>query len=484
MMKSLHSLIPQNLILHQEGENLPIEELCFDSRKAKNGSLFFAIPGTKVDGHDFIQQVMEAGCQAIVLEKIPEIPVGMAIIQVKDSAEAMGHAASLFFDEPSKKIKLIGITGTNGKTTTVTLLFNLFKNLGFKSGLLSTIENKIQDTIIPATHTTPDAIQLNQLLNRMVEEDCEYAFMEVSSHSVVQHRISGLNFTGAIFSNITRDHLDFHGTFDNYIKAKKGFFDQLSSKAWALVNIDDKNGKVMLQNTRAKKNHFSFFYPAEFKGKLKNNSLEGLELDFDGASFHARLIGEFNAYNLLAIYSTARLMGIPKEDLLIELSRLGNAPGRFELIRGNSLMAIVDYAHTPDALENVLKTIKAVKGKNQRVLTLVGCGGNRDKGKRPMMAKIACQYSDFSVFTSDNPRNEDPDQILLDMVQGLDKKELTKVKKIVDRGEAIQWAIQVWAEKNDLVLVAGKGHEDYQIIQGEKILFDDREEVRKFLLTD
>ncbi len=481
-MPSFFSLVPEKFILKKEGLDQDILNLCFDSRIAQDGYLFFAIPGTVVDGHDFIPQVIEAGCKAIILERIPEnIPEGISLIQVENSAEVMGHVAANFYGNPSKEIKLIGITGTNGKTTTVTLLFELFKKFGFKSGLISTIENKIQDKIIPATHTTPDAIQLNALLREMVDQNCEYAFMEVSSHSVVQHRITGLDFTGAIFSNITRDHLDFHGTFDNYIKAKKGFFDQLSKNAWALVNLDDKNGRVMLQNTAADKKTFSFYHPADFKGKIVQNALEGLELEFDHSRFFARLVGEFNAYNLMAIYAAARLMGISQEEVLIQLSTLGNAPGRFELFRGDGKTAVVDYAHTPDALENVLKTIKAVKTKDQKIITIVGCGGNRDKGKRPMMARIAVQYSNYSVFTSDNPRNEDPESILDDMMQGVEEKDLQSVFRYVDRKEAIEKSFMELSDQGDIVLVAGKGHEDYQIIQGEKFHFDDREEVKKIL---
>lgn len=482
-MPQLFSLVPEKLIKQVYGQDQTIHHLTFDSRQAGNGSLFFAIPGTAVDGHQFIPQVIESGCKAIIVEKIPEnISQEITIIQVENSAEAMGHIASNFYENPSSKIKLIGITGTNGKTTTVTLLFDLFKKLGFKCGLISTIENKIQEKVIPATHTTPDAIQLNALLKSMVDENCEFAFMEVSSHSVVQHRITRLQFTGAIFSNITRDHLDFHETFDNYIKAKKGFFDQLPKSAWAVVNLDDKRGPVMLQNTSAKKYGFSFHQPADFKGKIILNALEGLELEFDGERFHARLVGEFNAYNLIAIYSTAKLMGIDQKEILVQLSNLGNAPGRFDIIRGKNNYAVVDYAHTPDALENVLKTIKAVKTKDQKIITLVGCGGNRDKGKRPMMAKIATQYSDFAVFTSDNPRFEDPEEILNDMMAGIEDKDAQRVLRIVDRKEAIEKAINVLAENGDIILLAGKGHEDYQVVKDVKYHFDDREEVKKILL--
>jgi len=462
--------------IRQIGDEQSISHLCFDSRQALNGSLFFAIPGTQVDGHQFLPQVFEQGCTACVVEKIPDfVPDGVLILQVADSNEAMAAIASVFYGNPSAQLNLVGITGTNGKTTSVTLLFELFKALGHRCGLISTVQNKIQDRIIPATHTTPDSLNLNALLAEMLASGCSHVFMEVSSHAVVQKRIHGLTFKGAIFSNITRDHLDFHNTFDAYIKAKKGFFDTLPKTAFALTNVDDKRSMVMLQNTSARKVTYGILESADFKAKIKANVISGLQLELDGKEIHAQLIGQFNAYNLLAIYATAILLGEDKDEVLIALSALKTAPGRFEQMQGPSQkMAIVDYAHTPDALENVLKTIQAIRQKHQSIITVVGCGGNRDAGKRPIMAALAAQYSDHVVLTSDNPRFEDPELILDQMEGGIPESLTSKVIRISDRKQAIIEAIATLARNGDIVLVAGKGHETYQDIQGIKYDFDDK----------
>ena len=477
MSHNSSSLIKSIDVVQQVGEHQEISHLCFDSRQAKSGSLFFAIPGTQVDGHQFLPQVFAQGCTACVVEHFPEeIPVGILCIQVRDSNEAMALIASAFYGNPSTQLNLVGITGTNGKTTSVTLLFELFKALGHRCGLISTVQNKIEDRVIPATHTTPDALNLNALLADMLASGCTHVFMEVSSHAVVQKRIFGLTFKGAIFSNITRDHLDFHETFDAYIKAKKGFFDALPKSAFALTNLDDKRGLVMLQNTKANKVTYGILEAADFKAKIKANVLSGLQIELDGNEIHAQLIGQFNAYNLLAIYATAILLGENKEEVLIALSGLKTAPGRFEQMHGpNHKMAIVDYAHTPDALENVLKTIQAIRQKHQHIITVVGCGGNRDAGKRPIMAALAAQYSDQVVLTSDNPRFEDPEMILDQMQAGILAGDADKVIRISDRKKAIEQAIQGLANTGDIVLVAGKGHETYQDIQGVKHDFDDKQ---------
>lgn len=477
MAQSLLSLVPDKIRTSALGEDQAIDFICFDSRKAVPGALFFAIPGTQVDGHSFLTKVFEQGCTACVVQTIPEnLPTNVTCIVVEDSNLALAEAANLFYGQPSQQLNLIGITGTNGKTTSVTLLFELFKSLGHRCGLISTVQNKIQDKIIPSTHTTPDALSLNALLSEMLTAGCTYVFMEVSSHAVVQKRIHALQFKGAIFSNITRDHLDFHETFDEYIKAKKGFFDALPATAFALTNVDDKRGMVMLQNTKAKKYSYGLLNSADFKAKILSNSIAGLQLELDGLAIHAQLIGLFNAYNLLAIYSTAILLGENKEEVLIQLSALKTAPGRFEQMMGpDDKIAIVDYAHTPDALENVLKTILAIRQKEQKLITVIGCGGNRDAGKRPIMAALAADCSDFVILTSDNPRFEDPDLILNQMEEGVKVENRLKVKRIKDRKEAIFSAIQFIAKKGDIVLVAGKGHENYQDIQGVKHHFDDKE---------
>lgn len=453
-----------------------------DSRKAEKKSLFVAVKGTITDGHSYIENVVKAGASVIICENMPEsFAKNCTYVQVKDSAYALGVIACNFYDNPSQKLKLVGVTGTNGKTTNVTLLYKLFKDLGYKVGMLSTVENYIHNKLIPATHTTPDAINLNKLLNEMVEEGCEYVFMEVSSHALVQHRVAGIQFAGGIFTNITQDHLDFHETFDNYIAAKKMLFDMLPSSAFALVNVDDKRGNVILQNTKASKYTFSLKTMADFKAKMLSNTFEGLNLDIDGHNVWFKLIGNFNAYNLLGVYATAVLLNQDKMEVLQKLSALDTAKGRFDyFISDTKITAIVDYAHTPDALENVLNTIQNIRGGNEQVITVVGCGGNRDKGKRPLMADIACKLSDRVILTSDNPRDEEPSAILEDMIKGVRITDMRKVLTISDRKEAIKTACN-FANTNDIILVAGKGHENYQEIKGVKSPFDDKEIVNEML---
>jgi UDP-N-acetylmuramoyl-L-alanyl-D-glutamate--2,6-diaminopimelate ligase len=470
-------------------ENLPIENiigttdrvveaLCFDSRQAKSGSCFFAVSGTLTDGHSFIDSVIEKGATAVVCEILPKkLSEHVTYIQVKSSSFALGICAANFYGNPSEKLKLVGITGTNGKTTTVTLLHQLFTQLGYKVGLLSTIQNKIENRVLPATHTTPDAIQLNKMLSNMVDEGCPHAFMEVSSHAVIQHRIVGLRFAGGIFSNITHDHLDYHKTFDAYLKAKKTFFDELPKTAFALSNIDDKNGSVMLQNTVAKKYTYALKSMADFRCKIIENSFAGLHLLINQSDVYCRLIGTFNAYNFLAIYTTAILLGEDSQNVLAIMSNLQSAEGRFDTIKSSDdIIAIVDYAHTPDALENVLSTIANVRNGNETLITVVGCGGDRDKTKRPIMAKIACRMSDKVILTSDNPRTEDPQSILDQMNEGVEPQEKSRVLTILNREEAIRTACML-ARSGDIILVAGKGHEKYQEINGVRHHFDDKEKL-------
>ena len=459
----------------------PVRALQFDSRKVEDGDCYVAQRGTQVDGHDFIAQAIEKGAKTIVCEEIPELdPADVTYVQVADSSEALGHMAHNFYGSPSDRIKLIGVTGTNGKTTTVSLLYDLFTSLGKRSGLISTVLNRVGDNIITATHTTPDAVQINKLLAQMVESDCEYCFMEVSSHAVVQHRIAGLNFSGGVFSNITPEHLDFHKTFKEYIEAKQAFFTALSPRAWALSNRDDKNGEVMLQNSKASKHYYALKKPADFKCKIIESSFDGLQLKLDEQEVWSPLVGRFNAYNLTAIYGVAMLLEQDKLEVLTALSQLKSVAGRFQFIAVGKVSGIVDYAHTPDALENVLKTIKEIRGGNEQVITVVGCGGDRDRSKRPIMAEIACNYSDRVVLTSDNPRTEDPDAIIAEMMKGVDKVSQKKVISISNRREAIRTASSL-AEAGDIVLVAGKGHETYQEIHGERKHFDDREELSESL---
>ncbi len=458
-------------------KELIISRIDFDSREVERGSLFVAVKGTKVDGHDFIENAIRSGASAIICETLPgTLEKGTTYLQVPDSAEVLGWAASNFHGRPSEKLKLIGITGTNGKTTTATLLHDLFLALGYKAGLISTIENKVNKRSIKSTHTTPDAESINLLIQQMVEAGCDYAFMEVSSHAVSQRRIAGLFFTGGIFTNITHEHLDYHKTFQAYIEAKKMFFDKLPKTAFALVNADDKRGMVMLQNTIAKRYTFALRKPADFKAKILENYMTGLHLDLDGEDFYARLIGDFNAYNLLAAYAVANLLGQEKQEVLTALSNLKAAEGRFDFVKNHerNVIGIIDFAHTPDALEKVLNTIHLMRKGGGKIITVVGCGGDRDKKKRPLMAKVACNYSDQVIFTSDNPRSENPDEIIKEMEVGIPPYAAKKVLSITDRLQAIKTASKL-AQKGDVILVAGKGHEKYQEIKGEKHPFDDKE---------
>jgi UDP-N-acetylmuramoyl-L-alanyl-D-glutamate--2,6-diaminopimelate ligase len=458
-----------------------VSSIVFDSRNVIARSAFVAIAGTQVDGHEFIATALTKGATVIICEKLPEeITEGIAYVQVVNSAKALGIIASNFFDNPSEKIKVVGVTGTNGKTTTVTLLHQLFVAMGYSSGLLSTVENKINDQVIPATHTTPDAVSVQALLRKMVDEGCTHCFMEASSHAIVQERIAGLKLAGAVFTNITHDHLDYHGTFDEYIKAKKKLFDELPKDAFALVNGDDRRGSVMLQNSKAAHHTFALKTSADFKAKIISNTLEGLELDINGKQIWFRMIGAFNAYNLLGALGVASLLGEDEDEVLRALSAIRGAKGRFDRISIGGITAIVDYAHTPDALDNVLKTINGVRTGNEQLITVVGCGGNRDKTKRPIMAKLAVNESNKAIFTSDNPRFEDPMEILREMQAGVGPSEVRKTLTIEDRREAIKTAVML-SKKGDIILIAGKGHEDYQEIKGVKHHFDDAEVVTEML---
>lgn len=464
--------------------NVAISSVTFDSRKVKKDSLFIATRGTASDGHHYIEVAIENGAVAVVCEDLPEtLNENITYVKVLDSSASLGYIACNFYDNPSEKLKLVGITGTNGKTTTVTLLFNLFRGLGYNVGLLSTVENKINTTVIPSTHTTPDALALNELLAKMVDAGCQYAFMEVSSHAIVQHRITGLKFTGAAFSNITHDHLDYHKTFEEYIKAKKMFFDHLQDDAFALTNKDDRNGSVMLQNTKAKKYSYGLKSIADFKCRVIENHLNGLLLNIDSQDVWVKLIGSFNAYNVLVVYAIALLLKQDKVQVLTTLSNLNSVEGRFQYIKSkNGIVAIVDYAHTPDALKNVLETIKDIRTGNEQVITLVGCGGDRDAAKRPIMAQIACEYSNKVILTSDNPRSENPEDILNQMQAGISPAEMKKTLRISDRKEAIKTAV-AFAKEGDIILIAGKGHEKYQEISGVKHPFDDFEIVKENFKT-
>jgi len=460
--------------------DIEISAIQFDSRLVASGNLFVATRGTASDGHNYIPMSIEKGAVAILCEELPtEINPKITYIKVQNSADALGHLASAWYGFPSSKMTLVGVTGTNGKTTIATLLYKLFRQLGYGAGLLSTVCNYVNDDVEEATHTTPDALELNALLAKMVDAGCQYAFMEVSSHSVDQRRIAGLEFDGAIFTNLTRDHIDYHLTFENYLKAKKRFFDELDSTAFALTNADDKNGMVMLQNTKAKKYSYSLRTMADFKTKILEEGFEGMLLDMNNREVHVSFIGRFNASNLSAVFGAAVLLGQDELEVLRIISSLHSVSGRFETLNSpTGYAAIVDYAHTPDALNNVISTINEILHDNGRLITVVGCGGNRDKGKRPMMAREAVDGSWKTILTSDNPRNEDPMDILNDMLAGLDTQQKAKSLTIVDRREAIKTACSI-AQKGDVVLVAGKGHEDYQIIQGVKHHFDDREVVKE-----
>ena len=456
--------------------HVAISSIVFDSRKVKKDSLFVATKGVADNGHIYIQKAIELGAIAIVCEEIPKDKNDqITYVKVADSTYALGVMACNYYDNPSEKLKLVGITGTNGKTTTVTLLFNLFKSLGYSVGLLSTVQNKINNTVIPSTHTTPDAITLNELLFKMEEQGCEFVFMEVSSHAIIQNRIAGINFTGALFSNITHDHLDYHKTFDEYIKAKKQFFNLLPSTAFALTNRDDKNGMVMLQNTKANKYTYGLKNIADYKCKIIESHLNGLLLNIDNHEVWVKLIGTFNAYNILSVYATAVLLKQDITSVLTALSNLNSVEGRFQYVKSpNGVIGIIDYAHTPDALKNVLETVKEIRSGSEQVITLVGCGGDRDSAKRPIMAAIACEYSNKVILTSDNPRTEDPEEILNQMQAGVNPVDVKKVLRITDRREAIKIACS-FSSKGDIILIAGKGHEKYQEINGVKHDFDDLE---------
>jgi UDP-N-acetylmuramoyl-L-alanyl-D-glutamate--2,6-diaminopimelate ligase len=456
---------------------IDIADVQIDSRAVSNGSCFVAIRGSQSDGHAFIEAAIANGAVAIVCEHLPErLHEKVVYVETAHAAEAAGIISHRYYDEPSLAVKLVGVTGTNGKTTIATLLWKLFSGLGYTCGLISTVENKIGNNTLDATHTTPDAVKLNQLLRRMADAGCSYVFMECSSHAIHQHRIAGLQFTGALFSNITHDHLDYHGTFDEYIRVKKSWFDQLPATAFAISNADDKRGTVMLQNTSAKKYYYSLKTLADFKGRILENGLTGLHMLINETDVHFKLIGMFNAYNLLAVYGAAVCLGADKQDVLLVLSSLTGAEGRFDytLSEQERIVGIVDYAHTPDALVNVLSTIQKLKQGEERIITVVGCGGNRDKAKRPVMAEVACQYSDQIILTSDNPRKEDPMEILHEMEAGVPVTRKKNCLTIADRKEAIKTAVRL-SRPEDIILVAGKGHEKYQEINGVKHPFDDKQ---------
>jgi UDP-N-acetylmuramoyl-L-alanyl-D-glutamate--2,6-diaminopimelate ligase len=457
--------------------SVPINDLQIDSRHVGEGSAFIAIKGMLADGHQFIETALQKGATAIICQTLPIVlREDVTYIEVENSASAAGYMASNFYGQPSQKLQLVGVTGTNGKTTIATLLFKLFTGLGYKCGLLSTVQNQVGDLVLPATHTTPDAISLNALIKQMLDAGCTYTFMEVSSHALHQGRVAGLYFAGGLFSNITHDHLDYHKTFDEYIRVKKSFFDSLPSSAFAISNLDDKRGTVMLQNTAAKKYYYSLRTMADFKGKIQENLLTGLVMTVNDLEVHFRMIGEFNAYNILAVYGAATCLGQEKMEVLRCLSILTGAEGRFDYIVSakERIIGIVDYAHSPDALFNVLGTIKKLRKGDERIITVVGCGGDRDKEKRPLMADVTCEHSDQVIFTSDNPRNEDPLQILAEMQAGLKTSYKRKFIAIPDRREAIKAAITM-AKPSDIVLIAGKGHEKYQEVKGVRHHFDDKE---------
>ena len=478
----LSELLKNVEVLNSLGDaDVDITGVNIDSRRIEKGHLFVAIPGTQTDGHNFIPKAIEQGAAAVLCEYFPNTRVpGVTYIAVESTEDAVGKVATVFYGEPSLKLKLVGVTGTNGKTTIATLLYNMFRKFGHKCGLLSTVCNYIEGEAIPADHTTPDPIELNKLLARMVEAGCEYAFMECSSHAIAQKRIGGLTFAGGLFTNLTRDHLDYHKTFENYRDAKKAFFDGLPKDAFAITNADDKNGSVMVQNCKAKVKTYSTRTMADFRARIIECHFEGMYLEIDGREVGVQFIGKFNVSNLLAVYGAAIMLGKKPEDILVILSTLKSVAGRLEPIRSaEGVTAIVDYAHTPDALENVLNAIHEVlDGKGGQVITVCGAGGNRDKGKRPLMAQEAVKQSDRVIITSDNPRFEELQDIINDMLAGLDQKQMKKVVSIVDRKEAIKTACML-AQKGDVILIAGKGHEDYQEIKGVKHHFDDREVVRE-----
>jgi len=461
--------------------DINIKAIETDSRKAAKGTAFIAVRGVHTDGHQFIDAALQKGAVAVICEIMPaQLQAEVTYVQVENTAIATGQMAHNFYGRPSESLKLVGVTGTNGKTTIATLLYKLFMALGYKAGLMSTVQNQIGDNVLEATHTTPDAISLNALLQQMLQEGCTHVFMETSSHAIHQHRIAGLRYTGAVFSNITHDHLDYHKTFEEYIRVKKSFFDSMPSEGFAISNADDKRGTVMLQNTQAKKYYYSLRTMADFKGKILENNLTGLVMNVDDQEVHFRLIGEFNAYNLLAVYGTAVCLGQDKHEVLRCLSVLSGAEGRFEYIVSvnKRIMGIIDYAHTPDALINVLSTIQKLRRGHEQVITVVGCGGDRDRKKRPVMGEAACSYSDKVIFTSDNPRSEEPSEIIREIEAGLNTAAKRKYISIVDRKEAIKAAVSL-ANPEDIVLIAGKGHEKYQEIKGVKYPFDDKQVLRE-----
>ena len=478
-MKRLHDIIASVEVVSLVGDaQVEILALNYDSRRVAEGDCFFAVVGVQSDGHNYIPQAVERGARAVVCERLPESPVaGVCYVQVADTNAAMADMAAAFYDHPSRELKLVGVTGTNGKTTTATLLYDLFRLLGYRAGLISTVVYKVGEREIESTHTTPDSIRLNAMLREMVDEGCDYCFMECSSHAIVQDRIRGLRFAGGMFTNLTHDHLDYHKTFAEYLRAKKLFFDRLPKEAFALTNIDDRNGRVMVQNTRAVVRTLSLRSMADFRCKVVEMLPDGMLLRLDSEEVWVKCIGRFNAYNMLTIYAAALMLGQRKEEVLTAISTLHPVSGRFEYIRAaDGTTAVVDYAHTPDALENVITTIEEFRQPGQNLIVLCGCGGDRDKTKRPEMAAIAVKYATTAIFTSDNPRTEDPEQILRDMVEGLPAS--ARYLKIADRGEAIRTAAML-AQAGDIILLAGKGHETYQVIGTEKIHFDDREEIRK-----
>ena len=459
-----------------------VDHLCFDSREVEANAVFVALKGTLVDGHNYIERAIEKGARAIICEVLPEnFKNGITYVAVNDSALALAQVAANFFEHPSQNLKLVGVTGTNGKTTVTSLLYQLFKNAGFKVGLLSTVKVMVDDKVYEATHTTPDPIAINTYLQQMNEAGVEFCFMEVSSHGIDQQRTAGLHFTGGVFTNLSHDHLDYHKTFEEYRNVKKAFFDYLPKSAFALANIDDKNGLFMLQNTKAKKQTYALKNYADFKAQILENDFRGLLLKINNQEVWTKLIGSFNAYNLLAIYGTAEILGLQPQEILTLLSELTSVSGRFQyVISKEKITAIVDYAHTPDALKNVLQTINTIRTKNEALITVVGCGGDRDAAKRPKMAHLASELSSKVIFTSDNPRNEDPEKIIADMEAGVQPQNFKKTMAITDRRQAIKTACQL-AQANDIILIAGKGHENYQIIKGQKNDFDDYEVVKTFL---
>lgn len=481
ILKDLLKLAGKYEIVGNEGTNVNGIEI--DSRNIKEDNAFIAIKGTQADGHNYIGKAIELGAKTIICEKLPETTVeDVTYVTISDTEDAVGKIATTFYGNPTEKLDLVGVTGTNGKTTIATLLYNMFRAFGYKVGLISTVCNYIDGEAIPTEHTTPDPITLNKLLGRMADEGCKYAFMEVSSHSVAQKRIGGLKFAGGIFTNLTRDHLDYHKTVENYLKAKKAFFDGLPKTAFALTNADDKNGMVMVQNTKAKVATYSLRTMADFKGKVLEDGFEGMLMDINNTEVNVQFIGRFNAYNLLAVYGAAYMLGKKAEDILLQLSVLKPVSGRFDSMRSpQGYTAIVDYAHTPDALVNVLNAIHDVLKGRGKVITVVGAGGNRDKGKRPLMAQESVKQSDKVIITSDNPRFEEPQDIINDMLAGLNKEEMKKVLAITDRKEAIRTACML-ANQGDVILIAGKGHENYQDIKGVKYHFDDKEIVREIFL--